>query len=438
MNERENAVRILKKTLFQGVFLKDALFSGDEGSDRNERPSAFTERVVKGVIERKVLLDAILKQLIRTPFNNLDPEVHAVLLSGLYELYELSTEPYAVVSEHVNLVRKKGDRTKAFVNAVLRNALREKEALFKALTKRESLSFTPFLYEKLISWYGEEETERIGRWLTDADSDFIGVRRMVSKCSDEDFRSALQKDGIQAVPTGRTDDTYFLNASASLFKSEAYRKGLFYVQDLSSSLLGDVVSDLFAPETPDLDVFDACSSPGGKILHLYDLSLKTAIQSVNKRNDRFFAADVCEKKIEAIRANQRRLGFSGIETIVKDASVFDPDFRERFDLVLLDVPCSGLGVLKKKPDIQLFVDEERLKSLAVMQKKILQTNASYVKPGGTLLYSTCTINPEENELRIESFLSSDPKFKRVNEHLFLPGKEGTDGFYYARLFRSLT
>ena len=149
----------------------------------------------------------------------------------------------------------------------------------------------------------------------------------------------------------------------------------------------------------------------------------------------FLAADVSEKKIEAIRSNQALLGFPEIETVVRDASVFDASFSERFDLVLLDAPCSGIGVIKRKPDIALRLDEKRISELVSLQRTMLSVNASYVKPGGTLFYSTSTIDPEENELAVASFLQKDRRFTLLSERLVLPGKEGTDGFYYARMVR---
>ena len=238
----------------------------------------------------------------------------------------------------------------------------------------------------------------------------------------------------------RTEKTENGN-NIGLTQLEAFKSGLFYVQDLSSAVSGDIVADLLAKAGPDFKVLDTCAAPGGKTVHIADLLAGKG--SVT-------ACDVSEKKTALIRGNAARAQFDNIRTEVQDARVYREDFEEAFDLVICDVPCSGLGVLIKKPDIRYHVTEESMAELVKIQRSILKNVQRYVKPGGTLVFSTCTVNPAENEENLFWFLERFAAFdtvsikKKLPERLrtetaedgyvqLIPGVHPCDGFFMARL-----
>ena len=193
MSARRTVNRILRKTLFGSVFLRDAI-NECVMEDASKEDRAFIERLSKGVVERKVTLDAVLRQVSGVPVNKIEPAVYCLLLAGIYEVLFMNTADYAAVNETVGLTgRPKGDRTRSFVNAVLRRVAREKDSISGGLSEREKLSLTPFLYDRLTSWYGPEETKRIAEWFLSRETDSLYVRRIVSKISDEAFREMCER-----------------------------------------------------------------------------------------------------------------------------------------------------------------------------------------------------------------------------------------------------
>ena len=197
---------------------------------------------------------------------------------------------------------------------------------------------------------------------------------------------------------------------------------------MSSSLAGDSVEDLFKDSQKPIRVLDLCASPGGKSLHIADIARKNGVPC------EIISCDVSEEKLLRIRENIQRTGFGEMTPMVNDGTVYREEWREAFDLVLSDVPCSGLGVLAGKPDIKLHMNPERIQSLWGLQSDILENAAKYVKKGGTLLYSTCTINREENEIQTKTFFENHPEYESVESHTFYPGINIIgDGFYYHRM-----
>lgn len=430
MKERSAAVRIMTELLSGDLFLQEALERYVYSDPDNEKGRAFTVFLVRGVSERKILLGAVLQNVLTEPMRKLKKQVLAILYVGAFELLYGDSPSYAVVNEYVTLASRFG--MKGLVNAVLRRLSDDQETIFKSLTPAETLSFSPFLYGRFVSWYGEEETGRMGRWFFSDASKKTGLRILGGDEDGNAFRKALADDGIRFEETVFGKDTLFLLNAGDPTKIPGYREGRFYLESPGMTASVAAVREWLLDREEPVSVWDACASPGGKATAIADL-LRLRKTHCHGQKDRFLATDRNEEKCRLLRENLERCGFlSETDVAVYDATEKNP---ETFDLVNLDVPCSGLGVLSGKPEGKERIGEEDLKALADLQRKILDGSESAVKPGGLLLYSTCTVNPEENGGQIRLFLSAHPEFELLEERQILPGEGDSDGFYFARMRR---
>ena len=448
MRPREAARKTLHAVLADGAFSNDALsecFRNAQELSSDDR--RFTEYLVRTVLKNHLsLLDVIRKTASVRP-EKMKPGIREILLLGSCELLFMHTPDYAVLNEYVRMAKKAGFQgLSGFVNAVLRNIAENGNRLLSAQEGALFVSFPEELYSDIRAWY-PEQADRIFQWFQKDRTEGIWIRRNRSRASHQELLDALRKEEREAVPSSFAEDVYLLKNAGGLSVSPAFMKGLFTVQDLSSSLSTDAVRDLFAPDRKTFSVLDACASPGGKTLHAADL-MEALMPDTEKE---LVSCDLTERKTERIRENADRCSFSFIRTMIRDASVWDPAFSSRFDLVILDVPCSGIGVIGKRPEIRMHADREARKQLSLIQAGILHCQAGYVKPGGTLLYSTCTIAPEENHLQVRSFLDTHPEFEPegFGNNLgaafsdqpgpdrgcfqILPGQFGSDGFFMARM-----
>ena len=405
------------------------------------RDKRFVRRTVKGILEKKTVLDYCITKLSKIPLRKIRPKALCILYTGLYQLLFTDVKDHAAVSESLKLAEETGfTALKPYINAILRKAASEKEALWNGIRPNLLSGVPDFLYDRLCLWYGKEQADSILSGFSREDH-VLSARRNKSLVTEEELFPALLQEGVSAVPSGYTDDTFFLSDLSSLEGLASFRKGWFYIQDMSSALDLTSVSDLFS-EGKELKILDACASPGGKTLHAADLL---------SGRGQILACDVSEAKLLRLRENIRTSGFQNILTEVRDASEYDEALRGQFDLVIADVPCSGIGTIHKKPELRFRITEEMLQELPELQKRILDNLSSYVKPGGTLLYSTCTLNPAENEDRVRDFLgehrdfssvpfsSAFPEILRKNENgrgmltLFPSEDYRGSGFFIARL-----
>lgn len=440
---RAVVLNIIGNVLSSDRFLSDAYESAlKEHPEFDDRDKRFIEHLSYLVIEKKTALDAVLNKVSSVPVRKMKPVVRNILYIGACQILFMESGDHAAVNEAVKMVVKRGfSGLKGFVNGILRKISREKESLLSGLSVREKAGIPEKLYELLVSWYDEETAEKLCLACTDAEGGKLTIRRNVSKCSEEAFIESLTGEGAEVTPTKIVKDMYFLKTNGDLTQLSAFKNGLFYVQDLSSAVSGDIVADLLKNAGEDFKVLDTCAAPGGKTVHIADmLAGKGSV----------IACDVSERKTALIRENAERAGFDNIRTEVQDAAEFRPDFEEAFDLVICDVPCSGLGVLVKKPDIRYHVTEDSMAELVEIQQNILRNVQRYVKPGGTLVFSTCTVNPAENEENLFWFLERFAAFttvsikKKLPEKFrtetaedgyvqLIPGVHPCDGFFMARL-----
>ncbi len=461
---RKTAYFILLSVLKDGRLLNDA-YAGQESLTNalSIEDKGFLRHLTKGVLERKVTLDAILGRLLTKPVAKQKISVLTVLYMGLFELYYMRTENYAAVNEYVRLAQSIGlGGLRGLVNSVLRRADAERETVLSCLSKSDRAGITSWLWRKLKAWY-PENYQAIAASLITPGRPLI-VRRMISAGSEKSFLESLAKDGITVKKREDVRNVYELSGVKDLTRSDAFLNGLFYIQDTSSVLAGDMVADIVSgrPETAYLAILDVCAAPGGKCIRLADEALyraKYAFRRANEakktsqmqcgiqnwtsqqlktlvsQNYRFVACDINTSKLKRILENKKRLGLPFIETIVQDASEPRKEFFNAFDLIIADVPCSGIGIIGEKPDIQLHLNDRYLEELEGLQRRILDNILPYLKKGGTLAYSTCTLNPGENRAQIQRLLDLHDELELVYERTCLPGVDDMRGFYMARVFK---
>ena len=404
---------------------------------------AFITRICEGTIEYMIQLDYIIEQFASVKIEKMKPVVREILRSSVYQMKYMDRVPdSAICNEAVKLTQKRGFYSlKGFVNGVLRNVARSKEAIkFPPITQpirylSVRYSMPQWIVEEWIFQYGFETTETILKA-------FLVERPTTIRCiqyrTDKAITiQSLEKQGVTVSRAPYLNDAYYISDYNYLTALTAFQKGSIVVQDISSMLVGRVA----APQKGNY-VIDMCAAPGGKSLHVADLM--AGYGEVEAR-------DLSEHKVELINENIRRTGAINAVAVCKDATVFDVDSVEKADIVLCDVPCSGLGVVGKKTDIKYKASKNKIEELVLLQRKIMNNAAAYVKEGGTLIYSTCTISKEENQDNLEWFTSNYPyQLENMNPHLceelhgetteqgylqLLPGLHQTDGFFIAKLKR---
>lgn len=427
-------LEILEKGNLSHVVLKQALekFQYLEKQDR-----AFITRCVEGTLEYAIQIDAVLDRYSKVKVKKMKPVIRTLLRMSVYQILYMERVPdSAVCNEAVKLAKKrKFAGLSGFVNGILRTVSREKDSL-----SFEERSVRYAVPEWMLSmWerdYGAEAAEKtaasflVSRPLT--------LRMNLSLASREEILESLRTQGITAEESPLVPGILTIGGYDYLERVDAFRKGWLVVQDISSSLVG-----LAADIREGSFVLDVCSAPGGKALHAADLLRGTGAVE---------ARDLTERKTALVEENLLRCGFSNLRTKVWDATALDESMVGKADVVLADLPCSGLGIIGKKPDIKLRLKEEDLESLAAFQREILSVVSRYVKPGGTLLYSTCTINRGENEKNADWVLENLPfRKKAIGERLpeafrgdcvenrlqLLPGRHPCDGFFIAAFEKKL-
>lgn len=437
MSARKTALDALiacrKQTAWSNGVLKDYI-----ARDRlDRRDAALATRLCYGVLQHRGMLDFFLQQLLTGKVKDLHPVVRDVLHIGLYQIYELDKIPEsAAVNESVDLV-KKYCRTQRFapglVNAVLRNAVRTKGTLQQPTTLEDRYSHPQKLIDLLGSYVGQERLEPMLAANNDTPQTVVQVNTL--RTTTEELVVKLKEEEVTALPHPWMPDCLVLSNTGSLEKLQAFKDGLFYVQDAASKLAVRCAGIQAGDATR---VLDCCAAPGGK-------TFAAAIIMENKGHIR--SCDIHRHKTTLIQHGADRLGLDCVLVREQDATENHADWLEKMDVVLADVPCSGYGIIRKKPDIR-YKDPDDMARLPDLQLKILDKQAEYVKPGGVLLYSTCTLVRKENEAVVEAFLRHRSDFELEPLELpevfpknttgmltLVPGEYDTDGFFIAKLRR---
>lgn len=409
----------LDQTLSKYTLLKDV--------DRR-----FITALYYGVIERRITLDAVISAHSSRPFAKLSEAVRAILRMGIYQILYMDSVPdSAAVNESVLLARdNKNPGTAGFVNALLRSFIRDGKRLPHSGNRDRDLSVEYSCPEWLIKmWrrdYGEETAMSMLR--SSIGRPPLTVRLNTARFTVDEIRAELEDEGVSMRLCDNPSGCAELSGCGSCEKLSAYKKGMFHVQDVSCQICAK-----YAAAKPGETVLDMCSAPGGKAFTIAELM---------ENKGRVIALDLHANRVRLIASGAKRLGLDIIEAKVNNAKSFSEDIPLA-DSVLCDVPCSGLGVIRRKPEIK-YCDSKAIEGLPSVQYDILSVSSKYVKPGGTLVYSTCTLNRAENDNQVERFLSEHKDFEPYEIEEFgsykvtlTPDSFGGDGFFIARFRRKI-
>lgn len=444
VNTRELILGILLEVNKEGQYSHLVIRSTLEKYQYLEKQErAFITRVCEGTLEYKIRLDYILNQFSTVPAEKMKPVIRELLRSSVYQILYMDSVPdSAVCNEAVKLARKKGFyNLTGFVNGVLRKIAREYGSIrFPGKDQPEEYlsviySVSKWLVQRFLEQYGFEKTEKMLESFLKEKPTTIRIREyLVDKKA---VLESLERQQVTVEKAPYIENAYYLKNYDYLPALEAFRMGTVQVQDVSSMLVGDIAD----PKEGDY-VIDLCAAPGGKTLCIADKL---------KGTGRVDARDISRSKTDLIRENAIRQSFLNVVVSEKDASQLDSDSLEKADILIADVPCSGLGVMGRKTDIKYKMNPAKIQELAGLQRQILEQASTYVKPGGTLIYSTCTITNEENLDNVKWFTEHFPyELESLDPYLckelqsettakgylqLLPGVHQCDGFFIARMKR---
>lgn len=435
VSARSAAALIVQQVLVDGAYTNIAINKYLRNNPMEDLERRLLTELVYGTIKAVGTIDWYLQQCVTRPLDKIEKEILSVLRISVYQLIYMARIPNsAACNEAVKLARSLSNEGSAkFVNAVLRNLLRKQEAGEFQLPNPDEddagyLSLKYFhprwLIKRWLGPYGREGVERLLQF--DNTAAPVCLRTNTLTTTREQLLNDLTEAGAECHSSQWSEDGIVCEKIPSLGSVFAKLENAFYVQDESSMLVGHVV----APE-PGMKVLDMCSAPGGKTTHVAQLM---------KNQGEIIACDVHEHKLKLIQENADRLNISIIKPQLSDGTIFRPEWGEAFDRVLVDAPCSGLGVLRRRAEARWRKKRSELKLFPPLQLKILRNASRYVKNGGRLIYSTCTIEQAENHYLVEEFLQARPEWQRVpfkhpltgdlvEELQLLPQNDGTDGFY---------
>ncbi len=432
MNIRELILDMLLQiesgTFYSHVLIRNVL---DKYDYLTPQEKAFIKRVTEGTLERRIQLDYIIDCYSNTKTNKMKPLIRNLIRMSVYQLLFMDGVPdSAVCNEAVKLAgKRKFQSLKGFVNGVLRNIARQKNQIIYPDKKKEILAYLSVVYsmpEKLVSmWlneYGEIQTEKMLEAMLSVRPVTIRIKESMGQDEQELLLKQMEEKGVQVRKHPYLPYAYELLHVEGVRRLPGFEDGHFMVQDVSSMLCVEragIKEDDF--------VIDVCAAPGGKATH-------AAVKL--KGTGKVLARDLNAEKTALIKENILRQKLENIDIEDYDATIFDEAMVEKADVLLADLPCSGLGILGKKRDIKYNITEELLEELPLLQKKILETVWQYVKPGGTLIYSTCTIHKEENE-NIAVWFAENFPFELEKMEQLLPGTHETDGFFIAQFKRKI-
>ncbi|MCC0648036.1 16S rRNA (cytosine(967)-C(5))-methyltransferase RsmB [Clostridioides sp. ZZV15-6598] len=439
MDAREIGFKVLCDIEKNNNYSNIAINKHFKNLEISDMDRGLATELIYGVIENKYYLDYIINKLSKIKVKKMSTYVKIFLRMGTYQILFLnSISDYAAVNETVKLSKKYDKKSSGFINAILRNEIRNKDTIMD-ITEENSVkylsikySYNSWIIKNWIANFGQEFTEDLLEANNEKPS--IYIRTNTLKISREELIEKLNQEGIMCFKVPMVEEAIKVEKLKNIENNELFKAGLFTIQDISSMIVGKVIN----PKEDSL-ILDVCSAPGGKSTHLATLMNNTG---------QVIARDIFEHKLKLIKATVNRLGLKNVCIEGFDASEIDENSINKFDYVLADVPCSGLGIIRRKPEIK-YKKEEELEDITSIQKKILENASKYVKIGGTLVYSTCTVQDMENINIITSFIEENNNFEltpidTVNVDLdnqdkgylkIYPNIHGIDGFFIAKLKR---
>lgn len=434
-------LEILEEEKYSHIVLRDVL---EKYQYLEKRDRAFISRVTEGTLENLIQLDYIIERFSKVKIENMKPVIRTILRMSVFQLKYMDSVPdSAACNEGVKLAQRKGFyRLSGFINGVLRSVTRNLDKVEYPDVKQQPIPYLSITYSMpewiLKDWlelYGFETVELICQEAHR--KKMTPIRCNLNRASKQEIMDSLKEQGILVEPVSYLDYALEIGDYNYMKAINAFKKGWFQVQDISSML----VSEIASPKWGDYCI-DVCAAPGGKSLHLADKL---------KGSGHVEARDVSDYKVRMMHENIERIGLINMTAVSADATVFYPASVEKADILIADVPCSGLGVIGKKQDIKYKMTPAKRTEIVKLQRKILDTVYSYVKKGGTLIYSTCTIGAEENQFNVKWFLENYPfRLESIDPYIceelqskttqagylqLIPGIHKTDGFFIARFKR---
>ena len=430
---REVALKVLykidKEQAYSNIELNEQIRQNRKNLD--EKDIGLISELVYGVTTWRLTLDEIIKKYSKIKLKKISPWIINILRMGIYQIIFLDKIPKsAAVNESVNLAKRYGHSSSSnFVNAILRKVEKtDYDDFFEIEDDIDRISKTTsmpkWIVEELVKENGIKIAEQICKNSNLKPNITIRVNRL--KIAKKELIQKLEQKGIECKEPENeemnTQDFLILSKVKNIENLQEFKDGFFTIQDLSAGQTAKILD----PRPVEM-VLDACSAPGGKTTYLAELM---------ENKGKIKAWDIHEHRTKLVEQNANRLGINIIETQVKDATQYDKNLDEKFDKILLDVPCLGLGVIKRKPDIKWQRKPEDIEEITLIQRKILENCSKYLKKVGTLVYSTCSILKEENEEIVIKFLSENKQFEIDGENMvnILPNKE-KDGFFICKIYR---
>lgn len=436
MNSRELAFKVLVDIESNNNYSNISINKHFKNIDISNNERGLATEIIYGVVEKKIYLDYIIDKLSKIKVQKLSNYVKIFLRMGIYQIVFLDISDYASVNETVNLAKKYDKKSSGFVNAILRNLIRNKDEILKIDAENENMyysikySYSPWMIKTFIKDFGKEFTEDLLEANNEKPNLYIRVNTL--KITREELMKELDKISIKSYKVNDIEEALRVENLKNIENNDLFKKGFFTIQDISSMIVGKVMNP-----NKNSRVLDLCSAPGGKTTHIATLMENTG---------EVVSRDIFDHKLKLIKNSVDRLGLTNVKIEKSDASIIDKNIIENFDYVLCDVPCSGLGIIKRKPEIK-YKSKEEIKDLPKLQYDILENASKYLKVGGVLIYSTCTILDSENISNVYKFLENNKNFElsKINEvnvdlenqengYLKIyPNIHNMDGFFIAKL-----
>lgn len=418
------------KLILDGLY--KILYKNEKSTDiineisKNVEDISYITKNIYGVLENKLYLEYILKKLSKIKLNKLDKNVKIILLIGLYNIHFLDRKNYAIVNELVNLTKKVSFRSKSYVNAILRSFIRGEENLSKINIKNEDeyksikYSMPLWIIKYLNDSYGKTYTDKFLKSLNKERN--LSIRINKAKTDKNELKKLLKDRGYILEDSKISDLSLIVKNPKGLASTDEFKKGLFTIQSEGSIKVCEILNP-----RKNSNILDMCAAPGTKTSFLAELC---------ENSSKIIANDISFNKLSKINENIKRLNLKNIEITNFDATLLKEDYKEKFDYILCDLPCSGLGVMDRKPEIRYNRTMEDVKNLSKLQKNILDRAFLYLKQGGTLVFSTCTIGNIENKDNF-TYLSKKKRLKniKINEKKYIEFnsfEDETDGFFITK------
>ncbi|MFL5886987.1 MAG: 16S rRNA (cytosine(967)-C(5))-methyltransferase RsmB [Thermoleophilaceae bacterium] len=417
---RAVAHRVLRRVTDEGAFADRAFRAEADRAGVDQRERAFAQQLAYGTVQRLAALDYVLARLSDRPLDRIEPAVRDALRLGVFQLLWMGSVPdRAAVEQTVELAKLSSRGAGGFANAVMRRAAREAATLLSEAEPAVAQSHPEWIAQLWSEALGPDEA--VALMARDNEPPESAVRANELRTTREEVASSLASLGVESHAAPDLPEGLVLDAPFDLHGSELFARGDVMPQSRASMLVARVLDP-----RPGERVLDLCAAPGAKASH---------IAALMRGEGSVFAVERNEQRGRELAANCERLGAASVEVLVRDAR--DVVEAGGFDRVLLDPPCSDLGTLQSRPDARWRKTPEQVEELSALQGELLEAAALQVRPGGTLVYSTCTISPAENERQVERFLREHAEFRGDGRFIqLLPHRDGTDGFFMARLQRN--